>query len=111
LIAAVNPVRRDPHGGLGRDILINYYARQARSEKGTGNGHTYPARPRSPGRQRPAGRDDSPITWPAETDLSIMGRDRGTYDVMGPGGVPCSPDFSIMGRDRGTYDVMAPGGV
>src|SRR5262245_55904314 len=53
---------------------------------------------------------DAPITWPAETDLSIMGRDRGAYDVMGPGGVPCSSDFSIMGRDRGTYDVMAPGG-
>jgi len=59
----------------------------------------------------PLARDDSPITWPAETDLPIMGRDRGTYDVMAPGGVPCSSGLSIMGRDRGTYDVMAPGGV
>jgi len=59
----------------------------------------------------PLAGDDARITWPAETDFSIMGRDRGTYDVMGPGGVPCSPDFSIMGRDRGTHDVMGPGGV
>ena len=59
----------------------------------------------------PLARDDSPITWPAETYFSTMGRDRGTYDVMAPGGVPCSSDFSTMGRDRGTYDVMAPGGV
>ena len=40
-----------------------------------------------------------------------MGRDRGTSDVMGPGGFPCpSSDFSTMGRDRGTSDVMGPGG-
>ena len=51
------------------------------------------------------------IIWPAETDFSTMGRDRGTSDVMGPGGLPCPPsDFSTMGRDRGTYDVMGPGG-
>ena len=40
-----------------------------------------------------------------------MGRDRGTSDVMGPGGSPFPPsDFSTMGRDRGTSDVMGPGG-
>jgi len=52
-----------------------------------------------------------PLFLEGQTDLSIMGRDRGTYDVMAPGGVPCSSGLSIMGRDRGTYDVMAPGGV
>ncbi len=35
----------------------------------------------------PAG-DGSWIIWPAETDFSVMGRDRGTSDVMGPGGSP-----------------------
>ena len=30
---------------------------------------------------------------------------------MGPGGLPFpSSDFSTMGRDRGTSDVMGPGG-
>ena len=58
----------------------------------------------------PAG-DGSWVIWPAETDFSVMGRDRGTSDVMGPGGFPCpSSDFSTMGRDRGTSDVMGPGG-
>jgi hypothetical protein len=58
----------------------------------------------------PAG-DGSWIIWPAETDFSTMGRDRGTSDVMGPGGFPFpSSDFSTMGRDRGTSDVMGPGG-
>ncbi len=60
----------------------------------------------------PLAGDGSWIIWPDETDFSIMGRDRGTYDVMGPGGLPCPPsDFSIMGRDRGTYDMMSPGGL
>ena len=35
----------------------------------------------------PAG-DGSWIIWPAERDFSTMGRDRGTSDVMGPGGSP-----------------------
>ena len=36
----------------------------------------------------PLAADDSQITWPADTGFSIMGRDRGTHDVMGPGGLP-----------------------
>jgi hypothetical protein len=64
----------------------------------------------------PLAGDGSWIIWPAENDFSTMGfstmgRDRGTFDVMGPGGFPCpSSDFSTMGRDRGTFDVMGPGG-
>ena len=62
----------------------------------------------------PLAGDGSWIIWPAENDFSLMGpRDRGTSDVMGPGGLPCPPsDFSVMGpRDRGTSDVMGPGGL
>ena len=56
----------------------------------------------------PLAGDGSWIIWPAETDFSTMGRDRGTSDVMGPGGSPFpSSDFSTMGRDRGTSDVRA----
>jgi hypothetical protein len=59
----------------------------------------------------PLAGDGSWIIWPAGTEFSTMGHDRGTSDVMGPGGFPCpSSDFSIMGRDRGTSDVMGPGG-
>ena len=60
----------------------------------------------------PLAGDGSWIIWPAETGFSTMGRDRGTSDVMGPGGLPFPPsDFSTMGRDRGTSDVMGPGGL
>ena len=60
----------------------------------------------------PLAGDGSWIIWPAENDFSVMGRDRGTFDVMGPGGLPCPPsDFSVMGRDRGTSDVIGPGGL
>ncbi len=59
----------------------------------------------------PLAGDGSWIIWPAETEFSTMGRDRGMSDVMGPGGLPFPPsDFSTMGRDRGTTDVMGPGG-
>ena len=60
----------------------------------------------------PLAGDGSWIIWPAENDFSTMGRDRGTSDVMGPGGLPFPPsDFSTMGRDRGTSDVMGTGGL
>ena len=36
----------------------------------------------------PLAGDGSWIIWPAENDFSTMGRDRGTSDVMGPGGSP-----------------------
>ena len=36
----------------------------------------------------PLAGDGSWIIWPRETDFSIMGRDRGTYDMIGPGGSP-----------------------
>ena len=42
----------------------------------------------------PLAGDGSWIIWPAETDFSVMGRDRGTSDVMGPGGFPFPPRTS-----------------
>ena len=61
----------------------------------------------------PLAGDGSWIIWPAENDFSVLGpRDRGTSDVIGPGGLPCPPsDFSVIGRDRGTSDVIGPGGL
>ena len=43
----------------------------------------------------PLAGDGSWIIWPAETDFSTMGRDRGTSDVMGPGGLPFPPRTSL----------------
>ena len=59
----------------------------------------------------PLAGDGSWIIWPAETDFSTMGRDRGTSDVMGPGASRPPLGLSTMGRDRGTSDVMGPGGL
>ena len=61
----------------------------------------------------PLAGDGSWIIWPAENDFSVLGpRDRGTSDVMGPGGLPCPlSDFSVIGRDRGTSDVIGPDGL
>jgi hypothetical protein len=60
----------------------------------------------------PLAGDVSRITWPPETESSVMGHERGGTDVMGPGGFPCRPqtESSVMGYERGGTDVMGPGG-